>query len=154
MSVIGQSLCSVQNTLDPPGSRLCHYLQGHAGPHSWEVDDRTIDVEACRKAIGTHVGFELTDEDWEHFKVLCRALEKFHERDAKHRGLWTYFGAIDSAFQARAKATRTYNIAIQLLKDASVVELDGSDEDYLDDAVDQINYAAFFVRNCEAGRYG
>lgn len=110
-----------------------------------------------REAIHQYTGMKVTDEDWQQLKVLLRALGKFHERDAKHRGLWRYFGAIDSGFQARAKATRTYNVAIGLLKDPESVlgmTVDGRRDDPLDDAIDMINYACFFVRNVEEGRYG
>jgi hypothetical protein len=99
------------------------------------------------------LGFEATDEDVAQFKVLMRALRKFHERDEKHRGLWRYFGAIDSAHQARAKATRTYNVAIGLIRGQFKSE-HVNDELVNDDAIDMINYAAFFVRNVEEGNYG
>lgn len=108
-----------------------------------------------RSFLNDHVFDEETptDEDVEHFKVLLRSLLKFHERDAKHKGLWRYFGAIDSAFQTRAKATRSYNVAIQMLRDPDEVLKQGLEE-ALDDPVDLINYAVFFIRNVEEGRFG
>ena len=102
-------------------------------------------------------GFEATDEDAEQFSTMMLALKKFHERDEKHRGLWRYFGAIDSAHQARAKATRTYNVAIGLLRDPEQYPepgLKSETDDVLDDAVDMINYACFFIRNVNDGRFG
>lgn len=109
-----------------------------------------------RELLNELMPFEVTEEDFIQFSVMAAALAKFHERDAKHRGLWRYFGAIDSAHQLRAKATRNYNVAIELVRrspDANRLSED-EQEDRLDDALDAINYAVFFVRNVQEGRYG
>jgi hypothetical protein len=72
-------------------------------------------------------------------EVLIEALEIFLERNAKRADLWKQFGWQDSALHLRSKALR---IALALEKD-----LDIDPEDVLDDAIDIINYAVFFVRN-------
>lgn len=151
------------------GSR-CILRKGHDGLHSNDLRewhdlgaDQTAGVVMPQDGPGspssikewlTHsFDFEATDEDAKQFMVMMEALKKFHERDEKHRGLWRYFGAIDSAHQARAKATRTYNVAIGLLK-GQFEKGDVFGEVVNDDAIDMINYACFFVRNVEEGRYG
>ena len=95
------------------------------------------------------VGFRLNEEEETHLKVLLAALQKYHERDQTHRGLWRYFGAIDSAFQSRAKATRTYNNAIYLLRNGKT-----EGHDPIDDAIDMINYGVFFLRSVDEGNFG
>lgn len=100
-------------------------------------------------ALEALTGSRINEEEEQHLRILLSALGKYHERDMTHRGLWRYFGAIDSAHQLRAKSTRTYNNAIGLLKEGS-----DSDIDPVDDAIDAINYAVFYIRNVTEGNYG
>lgn len=95
---------------------------------------------------------ELLDRLWEHphteedvaqLGVMLRALEMFHRREEKYNGLWRKDGAIDSAFHAKHKATRVWSRALDMVA--------GADED-VEDAIDLINYAVFFIRNVGDGR--
>jgi hypothetical protein len=112
----------------------------------------TMDATARKFLVEMGVVAEPSDEDVAHLYVLLQALRTYSIKDQTHKGLWRYFGAIDSAHQARAKATRTYNISIQLLRNPDSFR--AGHKDPMDDAIDLINYAAFFIRNVSEGRYG
>ena len=119
------------------------------------VNDSPTADELTRKYLvemGVVLG-DPSDEDVAQMYVLLRAMRTYSVKDQTHRGLWRYFGSLDSAHQARAKATRVYNIAIQLLRDPEEV-INNAAKDPMDDAIDLINYAAFFIRNASEGNYG
>lgn len=174
------SICGAE---DPGFTYRCGHPLFHDGDHSWEpgqelgisvlipkpprsieethkMDANEAGIDPTREKAWEQIlynmqdllGFRISPEEEAHLKVLIRALHKYHVRDAQHRGLWRYFGAIDSAFQGRAKATRTYNNAIFLLRLGQ--EEWPKDFDPFDDAIDMINYGAFFLRSIDEGNYG
>ena len=76
----------------------------------------------------------------EQLLVLQEAFEKFQERNKKYKDLWKKGGWRDSAHHIRSKSERI----VHLLSEPS----DDSDAElFIEDAIDLINYAAFFVRN-------
>lgn len=77
--------------------------------------------------------------DREQLAVLFEAWLIFRERNSKRADLWKQFGWQDSVLHLRSKAAR-----VALVLDT---DLDIEPEDVLDDAVDTINYAVFFLRN-------
>lgn len=152
--------------VDPTYTYKCGHDLFHDGDHSWEpgqelgvsilmpkppvMEEPSEDAwEGLLYQLEHLVGFRLNEEEETHLKVLLTALQKYHERDQTHRGLWRYFGSIDSAFQARAKATRTYNNAIYLLRNGRT-----AGHDPIDDAIDMINYGVFFLRSVDEGNFG
>lgn len=82
-------------------------------------------------------GFSETDK--RQLSTLFAAFVKFQERNAKYRDLWKQGGIEDSANHARHKAHRL------VLASMNRDQLDP--EDFIDDAIDLINYAVFFIRN-------
>lgn len=77
--------------------------------------------------------------------VLLNAMDIYAEREAHHHQLWKEMGYTDSAHHLRSKAARV----------GKSVSMDTAEsEEAVDEAIDAINYAAFFVQNSEAGRRG
>lgn len=84
------------------------------------------------------LGLALSDTNRKQLAVMLEALEIFDERNVKYGDAWKEGGWEDSALHLRSKAVRVYSSTKgTLLKPF----------DYLDDALDAINYAAFYVRN-------
>jgi hypothetical protein len=101
-------------------------------------------LPAAQKLIASLGGERpTTDTNVRQAAVLMEAFDKFYERNAKRVDLWKQFGWEDSALHLRSKAAR---IALALDKG-----LDIDPEELLDDAIDIINYAVFFVRNVRGG---
>lgn len=88
--------------------------------------------------------YDANDEDYsttdlEQISVMLEAFQIFVQRNAKRHDLWKQFGWEDSALHIRSKAAR-----VGLTLDPAV---DLDPDDVLDDALDLINVAVFFVRN-------
>ena len=83
---------------------------------------------------------DLSKTDEEQLLVLQEAFEKFQERNKKYKDLWKKGGWLDSAHHIRSKSERIVN----LLSTGATLE---EAELHIEDAVDLINYAAFFIRN-------
>jgi hypothetical protein len=97
-------------------------------------------LPAAQKLVAALGGdLPATDTNVRQAAVLMEAFDKFQERNAKRHDLWKVFGWKDSALHMRSKAAR---IALALEGD-----LDVDPEELLDDAIDIINYAVFYVRN-------
>lgn len=93
-----------------------------------------------KKAL-TELGFDATDELAEQLYVFCRAIKIYEERTAELGcQLWRDAGAADAAHHIKHKATRLF-----------VREHHEDDLYDPDDALDLINYAAFYVRLKEDG---
>jgi hypothetical protein len=69
------------------------------------------------------------------FTVLIEAMDKFVERNAKYKDLWQEYGIDDSLLHIKSKAARIVRLVAE----------DGLSAD-IDDAIDLINYAVFFIR--------
>lgn len=76
----------------------------------------------------------------EQLEVLAEAFSKFLERNGKYKDLWRQFGYQDSVHHVRSKAGRLNQL---LSEQPTSDELDLA----IDDAIDIINYAVFFIRN-------
>lgn len=78
-----------------------------------------------------------------HISVLEEALALYETRDGgKYHGLWKDAGAKDNAASIKHKALRV-----------GIMANEGSDpEQYIDDALDLINYCVFIVTNVREGR--
>lgn len=84
-------------------------------------------------------------EDYqEHTDVLNEALKLYEQREQKYHGLWKEVGASDNSTLAKHKIER-----VKMATNGGVTP-----EDYIDDALDVINYAVFWIRNVRAGRLG
>jgi hypothetical protein len=88
---------------------------------------------------------DLEPTDAEQVGVLVEAFRKFQEKNAKYRDLWKQGGWMDSAHHIRHKGAR---VAMLLTSDASLTEAETMEED----AIDLINYCAFFIRNIREAR--
>lgn len=93
------------------------------------------------------LGYEPTETHVEHMEVLLRVFGKFVERNAKYKDLWRINGPRDSANHIESKAARIQHFTRMVPDmDWSLSEIEAP----LDDAVDLINYAVFYIRNAEA----
>jgi len=106
-----------------------------------ETDELHIDG---RTKFG--INLWLKPKDVDQVKFMLQAMAKFDERNARYNDLWQQGGVQDSAHHAKSKALR--------LMWATDPDTQGNmtDADLVDDAIDLINYAVFFLRNLEAGR--
>jgi hypothetical protein len=92
-------------------------------------------------------GDDDTRELLDLYSVLKIAMERFLERDKIYKGLWKDGGWPDSANHIRHKASR-----IALCKTG--MESDEELAAAVDDAIDSINYNAFFILNVISKRNG
>jgi len=79
----------------------------------------------------------------QQLELLLAAFEKFVDRNHHYRDLWMQGGAADSAHHIKSKTARIV-WSLDRLREGHPLDAD--------DALDLINYAAFFVRNARAGR--
>lgn len=80
-------------------------------------------------------------------EVLEEALRKYIERDGVYQGAWKEAGWEDSLDHIRSKAKR-------LLRWSGTEPLTIQQQAIEDDAIDLINYTAFFLLNLRADRRG
>ena len=78
---------------------------------------------------------ELSDVHAELLEYMFKAMDKLRERDAVYRGLWIDGGAESNLFHSKQKAVRLWRNYIEHGGEMS--------EDFMDDAVDMMNYLAF-----------
>lgn len=90
------------------------------------------------------LGIPISADNIEQMHVLGEAMEIYVEREEARGGLWKEAGAIDSAHHLKSKGMRVFVAATH--------DDDAGRRAGIDEAVDAINYAAFFVRNYRAGR--
>lgn len=88
----------------------------------------------------------LTDEDYDHLRVLLEAFDIYLDRNAKHGSLWKKFGWMDSIVSVRGKAARTVQ---QWWGDLGSTRRGGMSAD-LDDPIDLINFCVFLINNVRA----
>lgn len=81
------------------------------------------------------------------YAVMKVALERFLERDNVYRGLWKDGGWPDSAGHVRHKSARVALCKTGMEDDEQLAAA-------VDDALDNINYNAFFILNVITGRNG
>lgn len=86
-------------------------------------------------------GLEDTDDNRHQLGVMLEALAIYQEREQVRNALWKKAGAEDCAHNLRHKSLRV----------AHADEPDAM-EAAIDDALDAVNYALFFIRNVRAGR--
>lgn len=75
-----------------------------------------------------------TEDVLAQFDVFMDALNVYYEREQQHGSTWKEFDTADAAHHVKHKAARMANMA-------------GREEVDTDEALDAINYAAFFVRH-------
>jgi hypothetical protein len=97
--------------------------------------------ESALSAALVSFGLEDTDDNREQLSVLVEAMAIYEEREAARGGLWKAAGANDSAHHLDSKGRRVVFAANHAKHEAA-----------LDDALDAVNYAAFYARNVRAGR--
>jgi len=83
----------------------------------------------------------------DQFRVLMEALAKYAEREKQYGSMWKRYGCRDAADHCRSKAGRLDMAIYRMLKGGEDVN-DGD----IDDAIDLINYAVFFIRHAREGR--
>jgi hypothetical protein len=83
---------------------------------------------------------DVTEENSAQMRVLLEAFDIYLERDKRYKGVWKGSGYLGSLFDLRKKITRAWQVFW-------VGEGDGN----IDDGLDIINFAAFFVRNVRSG---
>lgn len=112
-----------------------------------EIDEREIDYIMAR------LGMTRTGDAKRHFRTLLDAHRKYEERDLVRQGLWKEHGAEDSAMHCRSKALRALKHCDKLdQRMGSVDEVTTVFDEAIDDGIDLVNYAAFYVENVRQGR--
>jgi hypothetical protein len=86
-------------------------------------------------------GLEDTEDNREQLRVMVEAMTIYEEREAVRGGLWKGAGAVDSAHHLQSKGLRVKYAIDHTAPGAGV-----------DDALDAVNYAVFYVRNVRDGR--
>jgi hypothetical protein len=84
---------------------------------------------------------EDTEDNREQLGVMAEALGLYEEREKVRGALWKETGAEDCAHNLRHKSMRVAHASDEETMQAAI-----------DDALDAVNYAGFFVRNVRAGR--
>lgn len=105
------------------------------------LDGKTLD--AAKSFLSQMREGTATDGDIEQYGVLLEAFAKYVERNAKYRDLWKKRGVKDSHRHMQHKLDR---LEVIMQCDSVITE------DDLDDAIDIINYAVFFIRNARTAR--
>lgn len=103
----------------------------------------TVTKEKAEEMLALHPTLEINDDNIAQFQVMMEAMNIYADREEVRGGLWKRAGAGDSSFHLRSKGERIAFAATH-----------GKHEAALDDAIDAVNYAGFFVRNVRAGRTG
>ena len=82
-------------------------------------------------------------------QVFQQAIRTHLEREEKYKGAWKSAGALDSLMHVRSKAKR-----LSVLETEMHVDHAGDErrKEFIDDAIDLMVYAAFFIANVYAGR--
>lgn len=80
--------------------------------------------------------------------VFHKAMETYLERTKAYGDVWRNYGAASNLLSAARKVDRLMKTWWDDLMQGKVPSIH---KDALDDAVDAINYLAFFIRNVEAG---
>lgn len=120
---------------------------------------RTIDEDRVEHILHL-MGVEPNYGSIQHFRVLAEAMYVYQERNAKYGDLWKRFGWMGNAMHIASKAARITRVfwkqkgepareVVSLKADGDVLR-ERSSYDY-DDAIDLINYCAFFVLNLQDG---
>jgi len=91
---------------------------------------------------------KMGQEEIEHFRVLLQALHKFSERETSYAGAWKDLGAKNNLARAYTKALRLINTFWKRDDHPAAPNME-----QLDDAIDLINYAVFFVRQARVGEW-
>jgi hypothetical protein len=103
-----------------------------------------IDQSRIGEVLGL-MGLEDSQTNRRQLGVMNEALLIFQERERSRGGLWMQTGYPDSALHIKSKALR-------LNQAVAMGAAEG--EEAIDEALDVINYAAFYVRNARASRDG
>lgn len=103
----------------------------------WNVD------KMARDFVG-QMGYDETGTNIEQMKVYIDAFEIFVERNERYEDLWKQYGWMDTLTHVRSKALR-------LVRKFWREDPEQEDETLLDDALDLVNYATFFIRNFRSG---
>lgn len=94
-------------------------------------------------AICATFGISPTETNIDQLRVLMRAMHIFTERNTLRQDLWREDGIIGCAMQCKSKALR-------LMQNAHAPNVPLADPDEaIDDGLDLINYAAFFIRSTD-----
>jgi len=88
-------------------------------------------------------GYGLTETNVQQMVVYLEAFELFVQRNSTYEDLWKDYGWMDTLTHLRSKSMRLVRKFWR--------ESPSTDKILLDDAMDLINYAVFFVRNFRAG---
>lgn len=106
------------------------------------------DVLHCIKVVLDDVGVEPNPENIAHLMVFMEALRVYDQRSRSYGMVWQQYGALSNLINASRKVDRLMAVwwsgAKQIIGRG---QLPAIHKDYVDDAVDALNYLAFFLRN-------
>jgi len=94
----------------------------------------------------TRAGLDPTEELVEQLRVFCDALRVYDDRTASYGQVWEQYGAVANLINAARKVDRLMECWWHNPDGAKALAKDG-----LDDAIDLLNYTAFFVRLAREG---
>lgn len=113
------------------------------------VEEHHLDIERCATEIlitlGIDSGDPMYDSVWAQARVFVSALVLYRERNAITPDAWKSAGYLGNLLALKGKVNRM--MASLWYK----VAPNGNTEKPIDNALDAINYAAFFARLYEAG---
>lgn len=93
-------------------------------------------------------GIDINDGTQDQLLVFLTALKIFDERDKVYGDTWTTYGGLNNLLRAATKVDRSMEI---WWHDSSHNGNPLMHKDNLDDAIDAINYLAFFIRCVRSG---
>jgi hypothetical protein len=104
-------------------------------------------VESMEEVLAAF-GVEPTTEVQDQLLVFLTALKIFDERDKVYGDTWTTYGGLNNLLRAATKVDRSMEV---WWHDSSHNGNPLMHKDNLDDAIDAINYLAFFIRCVRSG---
>lgn len=93
-------------------------------------EDGTMHILDEEVAYLAAIGLPVTNTNVEQLRVFGQALQTFHARDPKYGSLWQQYPSETMLMHMQSKLGRTV----------------ANQDDDLDDAIDLLNYAVFYIR--------
>lgn len=105
------------------------------------------------KGVFDHLEIEMTFDNVAQFMIFMEALKLYNDRTRSYGQAWQQYGAMSNLLNIARKTDRL--MEVWWTKEAEVLADDGRvkpllHKDNLDDAMDLLNYDAFFIRNARA----
>lgn len=103
-------------------------------------------LDALKVVLGAF-DIETTPYNVAHFSVLMEALKLYDQRTQAYGQAWEQYGAMSNLLKVASKTDRMMAVWWTGEDEIGLPHDEGFHKDSLDDALDGINYTAFFIRN-------